>query len=204
MNNEKLIRKFDKQANLYGKRKIKRKESMWRESLVRCARGKVLEVGVGAGANFAFYPKDLEVTAVDFSKEMLNKAKEAAVKTGIQAEFIQSDIESLAFPDNSFDTIVSTLTFCGYRDPLTVLTAFNRWCKDDGQILLLEHGISSNRLIGFLQKVIDPIHVHVIGCHLKRDMNQIFQQSGIRIMNTESHIFDAIHLVWAKPNKDQS
>lgn len=124
MNTEKLIRKFDKQAKIYEMRRRKQSEKKWREKLIRCAKGRVLEVGVGAGANFHFYPKDVEVTAVDFSKEMLSRAKEAAAESGIQAEFTLSDVESLSFPDDSFDTIVSTLTFCGYEDPHRVLSIF--------------------------------------------------------------------------------
>ncbi|WP_233531188.1 class I SAM-dependent methyltransferase [Paenibacillus alkalitolerans] len=116
MNNEKLIQKFDKQAKVYEMRRRKQSEKKWREKLIRSARGTVLEVGVGAGANFQFYSQDVEVTAVDFSKEMLSKAEEAVVESGVRAKFIHSDIESLSFPDDAFDTVVSTLTLCGYQD----------------------------------------------------------------------------------------
>lgn len=36
---------------------------------------KVLKVAVGAGANFPFYDRGVEITAVDFSPEMLRKQK---------------------------------------------------------------------------------------------------------------------------------
>lgn len=201
MKDEKLIRTFDKQANVYEKRRKKQTEKKWREQLIRCAKGRVLEVGVGAGGNFPFYPKNVVVTAVDFSNEMLCRAKAAAAEYGIQAEFVHSDIESLSFPDDSFDTIISTLTCCGYKDPLAVLIAFNQWCKKDGQILLMEHGISSNRFVGSIQTAIDPFFSKIVGCHLTRDMNRLFQQSNLQISKTERHFFDAVHLIWAKPNK---
>jgi ubiquinone/menaquinone biosynthesis C-methylase UbiE len=60
MKNEKLIRKFDKQAKVYELRRKKRSEKKWREKLIICAKGRVLEVGVGAGANFLFIPKMLK------------------------------------------------------------------------------------------------------------------------------------------------
>ncbi len=204
MNTEKLIRKFDKQAKMYEMRRRKKSEKKWREKLIRCAKGKVLEVGVGAGANFQFYPNDVEVTAVDFSTEMLIRAKEAAAESGVRSEFILSDMESISFPDNSFDTVVSTLTLCGYADPLAVLRALNKWCRYDGQILLMEHGISSNRFVGYVQTVIDPVHLKVAGCHLKRDMIQILQKSGIQLIKMEHYWLDTVHLVWAKPNKKVS
>lgn len=201
MSTEKLIRKFDKQAKIYEMRRRKQSEKKWREKLIRCAKGHVLEVGVGAGANFHFYPKDVEVTAVDFSKEMLSRAKEAAAESGIQAEFTLSDVESLSFPDDSFDTIVSTLTFCGYEDPHRVLSNIQKWCKPGGQILLMEHGISSYRFVDRIQKMVDPLFKKMVGCHLKRDILQILEITNLNINKVERHMLGAVYLVWAAPNK---
>jgi ubiquinone/menaquinone biosynthesis C-methylase UbiE len=201
MNKEKLIRKFDNQSRLYEMRRKKRSERKWREKLIGNARGEVLEVAVGAGANFHYYPEDVHVTAVDFSNAMLSKAKESAVDNGVRAHFMQSDIESISFPENSFDTIVSTLSFCGYDNPAGVLKSFSRWCKPGGQILLMEHGLSSNRFIGSTQKLIEPIFLRMVGCHMDRDMIRIFQQSPIHIHHMEHYMFNTVHLVWASPNK---
>ncbi len=199
--NEKLVRKFDKQARIYELRRKKLTEKLWRERLVGSAKGLVLEIGVGAGANFPFYPKDIEVTAVDFSKEMLIRAKEAAIECGVRAKFEMMDIEYQEFPENTFDTIVSTLTFCGYNDPVTLLNKINKWVKPDGLILLMEHGISSNKVIGSIQKVVDPLFLKLVGCHQNREMNRILQQSGMNIIKAERHFMDMVHLVWAKPKK---
>lgn len=203
MDKEKLIRKFDNQSNIYEMRRKKQSERKWREKLIGSAKGKVLEVAVGAGANFYFYPKDVDVTAVDFSGAMLSKARESATASKVRATFIQSDIESISFPENSFDTIVSTLSFCGYEYPVRVLESFSRWCKPGGQILLMEHGLSSNRLIGSTQKIIEPVFLRVVGCHLDRNMIHIFQQSPIHIHHMERYKFNTIHLVWASPNKGE-
>ncbi|TXK74023.1 class I SAM-dependent methyltransferase [Paenibacillus sp. N3.4] len=202
MNKEKLIRKFDKQANIYELRRKQQSERKWRSTLLASAKGRVLEVAVGAGANFQFYPKDVEVTAVDFSNEMLSKAKDSAAESGIRATFLQSDIELLAFPENSFDTIVSTLSFCGYDNPVQVLESLNFFCKPGGQILLMEHGLSSNLFIGSAQKIMEPLFMRIIGCHLDRDIVNILQQSKVRIHRTERYIFNAVHLVWASPYKE--
>jgi ubiquinone/menaquinone biosynthesis C-methylase UbiE len=44
---------------------------MWRRRLLQEVEGKVLELAVGAGANFPFYPQDVDITAVDFSQQIL-------------------------------------------------------------------------------------------------------------------------------------
>lgn len=201
MDGEKLIHKFDKQARMYEMRRRngRGKEMIWRRRLIGSAQGKVLEVGVGAGANFSFYSDGVDVTGVDFSGEMLSKARVAAVECGVQAEFVQSDVETLEFPEASFDTVVSTLTMCGYKDPLAVLKKFNRWCRPNGQILLLEHGISSNWLAGVIQKAVNPLFRRMAGCHMDRDMLRIFRESGIQMIRTERHMLGAVYLAWAKP-----
>ena len=200
MNQDKLIRIFDKQANGYEKRRKNQSQAKWREKLLSSVKGKVLEVAVGAGANFQYYPRGVEVTAVDFSGEMLKKAKAAAIEEGMDAQFIHSDVESLSFEDYSFDTIISTLSLCGYENPTIILNLMNKWCKPDGQILLLEHGKSSNALIGYLQTMLNPLNRRVIGCEIDRDILRIIESSSIQIDRMEHYLTNMVHLVWAKPN----
>lgn len=106
----------------------------------------------------------------------------------------------LSLPDESFDTIVSTLTLCGYDNPLEVLHKFRRWCRPDGRILMMEHGISSIRFIGYLQNAVNPLFRRVVGCHLNRDMIGLIQASGLRIERMEHYVWNAVHLIWAKPS----
>jgi len=63
-------------------------------------------------------------------------------------QFIESDAEKIDFPKDTFDSIVSTLSLCSYRDHIRMLNNFNKWCKPDGGIYLLEHGLSSNKIFG--------------------------------------------------------
>ena len=196
-----LIRKFDKQAPHYEKRRKEQTQKVWRETLLRSPQGHVLEVAVGAGANFPYYPKHVEVTAVDFSPEMIRKAKESAHENGIQAKFMTSDIERLSFPENSFDTIISTLSLCGYQNPSAVLNQFNQWCKEDGAILLMEHGLSSHPLLSRLQRILDSLAVRIAGCHQNRDIMQLIHASKLIIEKQESHRLGMVHLVWARPQK---
>src|SRR5699024_824619 len=116
---------------------------------------------------FAYYKSDVEVTAVDISSEMLAKAKRASLAQGIRTDFVLSDVETIASPENTFDTIVSTLSFCGYDDPVHMFNQLNSWCKPQGKILLLEHGRSSNPMIGAVQQLLNPIQYKFVGCHLK-------------------------------------
>lgn len=201
MKKEQIIKKFNKQAANYSKKLNKQGQNKWRKQIFQSVKGKTLEVAVGAGMNFSFYPKNIEYLGVDFSPKMIKYAKESAKKYGVNAKFIVSDVECLDFPDNSFDTIVSSGSFCGYENPVHVLNLFNKWCKEEGQILLLEHGLFSVPTLAWFQKKLDKLAVNAIGCHQNRDILEIVKQSNLKIMKHERGILGYLYLIWAKPQK---
>jgi len=53
----------------------------WRKLLWGKVEGKrILEVGVGTGKNFPYYPPDVAITAIDFSEKMLARARKKAAR----------------------------------------------------------------------------------------------------------------------------
>ncbi|ALX49276.1 class I SAM-dependent methyltransferase [Lentibacillus amyloliquefaciens] len=202
MKKEKLIRKYDKHVKMYKNICNNRHLERWRRLLLANANGNILEVGVGIGANFPHYNKEnVHVTAVDFSPEMIKSAKQTAADYQIDAEFLQKDAEELDFEANSFDCIVSTLTMCGYPHPTRILNQFNRWCRKDGTILLMEHGISSNSALSFAQRIADPLFKKAAGCHCDRNMMKIVEESDLKIDYKNSYWTGIISLIWASPSK---
>ncbi|PJN51851.1 hypothetical protein PAEVO_49440 [Paenibacillus sp. GM2FR] len=199
MNKESLIRKFNKQAAIYERNTRQRRLGEWRQRLLQDVEGNVLEVAVGAGANFPFYQRDkVNVTAVDFSPEMLNRARRMASELGIRANFLERDIETLELPERSYDCVVSTLSLCGYEDPVKALNKINRWAKPGGRIYLLEHGMSTNQFLGAMQHLINPAGRRISGCHFNRDMIHIANASELNIVKTERYWNGIVHLIWAQ------
>ena len=113
-----------------------------------------------------------------------------------------ADIETLHFPDHSFDTIVSTLSLCSYDDPLAVLKQLNRWCRPDGELLLMEHGISRKPVVSLLQKTLNPFLYRTIGCHHTRNIPQLLENAGITIKQMERHWLDMLCVIRARPTED--
>lgn len=199
MNKESLIRKFNKQAAIYERNTRQRRLGEWRQRLLQDVEGNVLEVAVGAGANFPFYQRDkVNVTAVDFSPEMLSRARRMASELGIRANFLERDIETLELPERSYDCVVSTLSLCGYEDPVKALNKINRWSKPGGRVYLLEHGMSTNRFLGAMQHLINPAGRRISGCHFNRDMIHIANASELNIVKTERYWNGIVHLIWAQ------
>jgi ubiquinone/menaquinone biosynthesis C-methylase UbiE len=174
-------------------------DEKWRRQLLSYAKGKVLEVCVGKGINFKFYPYHVNITATDLSGRMIEKAKQAAAENGSKADFVVSTIEELKLKSQSFDTIVSTLSMCAYENPGEVLNQFNSWCKPDGTVLLMEHGLSKYGFIRWLQRTWSPYHYSRMGCHLDRDMISIISNSRLQIKKIERKVAGIIVLVWAVP-----
>lgn len=199
MDRQSLIKKFDKQAEKYDKRRKNDQLYRFRERIFQEAKGRVLEVAIGSGLNYPFYSRDIELTGVDFSYEMLKKAELAAKDYPFQTTFIQKDVERLDFNENSFDTIISSTSFCAYQEPVDVLNQFQKWCKSGGRILMLEHGISTNKLLAGMQKIVDPLALRIVGCHQNRNISAIVERSDVKLVREERYMAGSLYLIWAGP-----
>jgi|SaaInlStandDraft_6_1057023.scaffolds.fasta_scaffold118391_2 ubiquinone/menaquinone biosynthesis C-methylase UbiE len=81
----------------------------FRKDLLTMAKGKVLEIGMGSGMSFDFYPHAVtSVDAIDPNPSMLERAKEKP-NTKIKLQLGQA--EQLNFEDDSFDTIICFLVY---------------------------------------------------------------------------------------------
>jgi len=193
--NQRNVRIFDKQANAYERRRRSLQQAKERSRLLKSAYGNVLEASVGAGNNFPFYPSGVHVTAVDFSPKMIEKARISSKECNIAADFITHDLEHLDFDAKFFDTIVSTLSLCAYQNPEHVLKKFGQWIKPGGNILLLEHGMSTNSVCAWMQNRLDKISVKFFGCHQNRDILKLVREAGIEIVHMERRMFNMVYLI---------
>jgi ubiquinone/menaquinone biosynthesis C-methylase UbiE len=111
-----------------------------RAQLLHYAKGRVLEIGVGTGANFPFYSPATCLTAIDESVDMLAVAARRTAVLGACVCLSQMDVESLAFPNGNFDTVVTSLVLCSVVDQRRALGELRRvLCRPGGRLLLLEH-----------------------------------------------------------------
>ena len=100
----------------------------------------LLEVGVGTGLTLGRYPGDVNITGIDLSQEMLEKAdtRELPTRTG-RLELLRMDAEALEFPDDSFDCVVVPYVLSVTPDPRRLVSEIRRVCKPDGHILIVNH-----------------------------------------------------------------
>ena len=136
------------------------------------ARGRVLEIGVGAGANFSYYDPDgiTEWVGIDPSAEMLALAQRRAYHLHCATSLRTASAEALPFPDGTFDSVVTTYSFCSIADPMTALKEVKRTLKPDGQLLFCEHCLAPDPQKQRWQHRLTPLWRRAFGgCHLNRD-----------------------------------
>ncbi|MBM4467268.1 MAG: class I SAM-dependent methyltransferase [Chloroflexi bacterium] len=164
----------------------RRSFSKWRQVLWSRVRGpRVLEVGVGTGKNIPYYPKTAQVTAIDLSPGMLERARAKAAKDGYAVDLRLMDAQHLDFLDATFDTVVATFVFCSVPDAIRGLQEVCRVTKPGGQILLLEHMRSSNPIISKIMDLLNPLVVQVMGANINRRTVENAHAAGLTIVRID-------------------
>jgi len=159
-----------------------RRFTPWRKDLWSIVKGPhILEVGVGTGRNMPYYPAGQEIIAIDLTPGMLAQAQKRAASLNLNVALQVGDVQSLEFPDNSFDTAVATFVFCSVPKPVSGLLELKRVVKPHGQILLLEHTRSPNQLLGVLMDLLNPLSVWVMGDNINRRTVENIQKAGLVI-----------------------
>ena len=171
----------------------------WRKKLWSNVDGyHILEVGVGTGKNFDYYPVDARITAIDFSREMLKQAARKKDRKQTTVELNLMDVQSLDFADNSFDTVIGSFVFCSVPLPLKGLKELYRVCKPGGQVLLLEHVLSSKPLIAKVMNFINPVIVALVGANINRNTVKNIKACGFASVRVDDRSSDIIKLIEAR------
>ncbi|TMW64775.1 hypothetical protein Poli38472_011655 [Pythium oligandrum] len=203
MTNAKRLEVFDGNATKYDK-DVDFDEtlmglSLMRRFLLRNATGRVLEVAAGTGRNLAFYPKDAQLTLTDFSRGMLDQIPSKAKETVATCDLQVMSADALAFDDQSFDTVVDTFGLCSMDDSVQALREMQRVCKQNGKILLLEHGRSHYNWLSSILDKFAGLHVQRWGCHWNRDILALVEEAGLEIESVYRFHFGTTYYIVARP-----
>lgn len=157
----------------------------------------LLEIGVGTGLSFPFYPFHIRVVGFDFSEGMLRQSKpKAQSDASCPVDLVQMDVQHMAFPDNSFDRVMAAYVLTVVPDPRKALEEIFRVAKPGAKVVLMNHLRSPNRLWSSIEDTFHPLFSRIGLFTLDRDLLELIRSFHPDDLATEpTSIFGIHHLV---------
>ncbi len=173
--------------------------SKWRKIYIPNLKGKVLEIGVGTGKNLKYYSNNVELTAIDINQGMLNKAIKESKRN---YKLLQMDAQDLKFKENTFDYVLCTFVLCSVPNPVKTLKEMKRVLKPKGEIIMLEHVLSKNKLIRLYQDIHNPFTKFLFSCNVNRNTIENIKKANLKI-KTEKNLAlkDVFKFIICKKNQ---
>ncbi|MBI3786273.1 MAG: class I SAM-dependent methyltransferase [Deltaproteobacteria bacterium] len=119
---------------------------------------KILEVGVGTGLSFEAYPSHCQVTGIDLAPDMLDKARDKISRNGWRhLRVLEMDALNMKFEDNFFDYAMAFHVVSVVPDAERLMREVTRVTKPGARIIIINHFRSRNRVLAFLDRLMEPI-----------------------------------------------
>ncbi len=160
-----------------------------RQQVIPLARGKVLEIGAGSGANFLHYDpaKVSKLYALEPNPGMIRLAERQARRTKLNVEFLDLPGEHIPLEDDTIDTVVSTFTLCTIPGIVDAIRGIARVLKPNGKLIFFELGLSPDIAVQRWQKRLEPVHHWLFqGLYLTRDIPSLIVEGGFQIEQMEA------------------
>ena len=149
--------------------------------------GEVLEVGVGTGLALPSYSSAVKVTGIDFSAEMLEKAREKTSRRKLAQvrSLLRMDARHLDFPDNHFDTVAAMYIVSVVPEPERVVAEMARVCKPGGRVVIVNHFARDKGVLASLEKMTSRFH-DTLGWHADFQKSRVLGQPSLRVVKERS------------------
>ena len=160
-----------------------------RQQIIPLAQGKVLEIGIGSGANFIHYDatRVTKLYALEPNLGMVRLAQKQGHQTKLNIEFLDLPGERIPLEDETVDTVVSTFTLCTIPGIVEAIRGIARVLRPDGKLIFFELGLSPDPKVRHWQKRLEPIYHRLFqGLYLTRNIPLLIKQGSFQINQMES------------------
>jgi ubiquinone/menaquinone biosynthesis C-methylase UbiE len=159
-----------------------------RERVCAQLQGEVVEIGFGSGLNVSFYPQRVTmVAAVEPSDVAWRIAGPRVAASPIPIERSGIDAQSLPFPDDTFDSALSTWTMCTIPDAGAALHEIRRVLKPGGRLSFIEHGLAPDAKVQRWQRRFEPVQRRIAGgCHITRRIVEMISDAGFTLTDVDA------------------
>jgi phosphatidylethanolamine/phosphatidyl-N-methylethanolamine N-methyltransferase len=150
---------------------------------------RILFVGAGTGADIDRLPYDqLEITAIDYSEDMLQKAKEKF--EGSSITFLKMDAQQLEFDDGSFDYVIGSLILSVVPESTKAFGEMIRVCRKEGLVVVFDKFAQPGKGLSFVKKVFRHV-IKLLGTDIGVTFEEICQteKARVRLLSDEGVMF---------------
>ncbi|QOV12320.1 class I SAM-dependent methyltransferase [Viridibacillus arvi] len=137
---------------------------------------KILFVGVGTGADLELISySDLDITAIDYSPDMLGKAKTKF--KGSRMKFLEMDAQNMIFEDETFDYVVASLILSVVPDANKCFQEISRVLKHEGKVIIFDKFAPKNKKLSLPKLLLRPI-ISALGTDIGRSFEELIQKNN--------------------------
>jgi len=143
---------------------------------------RILEVGVGTGLSLPYFRADAEVTGIDISAEMLERAHRRVARQSLaQVKALQvMDAENMEFEDSAFDAVLALYVASVVPNPKRFAAEMRRVCRPGGTIVIVNHFMSENGVMRFVEQRLAPL-ASKIGFHADFPLEDFLSGSALTV-----------------------
>jgi len=159
-------------ANARGNRRHEAAVQGHKAELFGELRGKIVEIGPGAGTNLSCFRRDVAWTGIEPNPYMHRYLRERAKRLGLEIDLRVGRVEDMDVASDSVDAVAGSLVLCSVPDVARALGEVKRVLRPGGRFVFIEH-VAADRdtWARRTQKWIAPINrVFGDGCRHDRDI----------------------------------
>lgn len=175
-------------------------EYLWkrrlRRSLFARTSGRILDVGVGTGRNIPFYPVGAEVTGIDQSGAMLDRARSRATGLRREVALLERGLPDTRLPSGSFDCVVASFIICCIP-PAEQPAAFGelrRLAGANGKVYILDYTLPTQPALRAFMRATAPFIRALFAARYDTHAERCFGPARLRVLECEEFLGGAVTL----------
>ena len=192
--------KWDRTARFFNLMAGKGAEVRWqpeKEALFSHMDGNILFLALGTGLDIPTFPPGKNIVAIDISPKMLEQAHPLieAYDGAIDAQVM--DVHDMPYPDDTFDQIYTSCTFCSVPNPVAGLESLKRVLKPGGNLYMFEHTGSRYYPFKIMMKTMTLLF-EKIGPAMDRNTVANVRAAGFEIEEVNNVFLDVVKTIKAR------